>query len=403
MRAAMVRCAGAVLLAGCAAAPPAFHGADGRARSAADIDAAMAPLMAGAAVPGLALALIEDGKVVRALACGMADRDAATPLRTDSIMYGASLTKAAFAYMTMQLVDEGVLALDAPLPRLLARPLSGYPEFAELGADPRWREITPRMLLSHSSGLPNWRWINPDKKIDLKFAPGSRYVYSGEGMQLLQLVVEERSGRPLAELMQRRVFDRFGMKDSSMVWRADFAGRATQHYGAAGEPIAHTRRSRARAAGSMDTTLADYAAFFAGVLRGDGLSAASHAAMLSPQLAIVSPRQFPSHWPGSTDTNRAIGLAAGLGWVVFEAPTGRAFFKEGSDDGTGNLAFGLLDRRSGVVMLSNSSNAAQMFYPALEALLGRTCVPWFWMGYIPYDRPALRDGAAAPVVTPGCR
>jgi hypothetical protein len=138
------------------------------------------------------------------------------------------------------------------------------------------------------------------------------------------------------------------------------------------------------------------------VLRGDGLSAASHMAMLSPQLAIVSPRQFPSHWPGETDANRAIALSAGLGWAVFDGPMGRTFFKEGSDDGTNNLAFGLVRQRSGVVMLSNSSNAPRMFYPALDALLGNTCVPWFWMGYAPYDRPELLGNGVAPVVTPGC-
>ncbi len=407
MHRAAIILASALLLCACAAAPPAFQAPafrapDGQARSYAAIDADMARLMAAAAVPGLALALIEDGKVVYQRAYGLADRDAAVALRTDTIMYGASLTKAAFAYMTMQLVDEGVLDLDTPLPRLLARPLPDYPGFADLAGDARWRDVTARMLLSHSSGLLNWRWINADKKLDFKYPPGSRYVYSGEGIQVLQLVVEERSGRPLAELMQRRVFDRFGMKDTSMVWRADFAGRATVHYGAAGEVIAHDKRSRARAAGSMDTTLADYAAFFAGVLRGDGLSAASHTAMLSPQLAIVSPRQFPSHWPGETDANRAIALSAGLGWPVFDGPMGRTFFKEGSDDGTNNLAFGLLRQRRGVVMLSNSSNAKRLFYPALDALLGNTCVPWFWMGYAPYDRPELAPNGVAPVVTPGC-
>jgi CubicO group peptidase (beta-lactamase class C family) len=392
----------AVTAGGCATVAPAFHAPDGAVRPFAAIDAAMLRLMESAAVPGLALALIEDGKVVYQRAYGQADRAGAVPLRTDSVMYGASLTKAAFAYMVMQLVDEGVIDLDAALPRQLRKPLPDYPDFADLGADPRWRDVTPRMLLSHSSGLLNWRWINPDRKLDFKFAPGSRYVYSGEGIQLLQLVVEERSGRPLAELMQARVFDRFGMKDTSLVWRADFAGRTTVHYGSGGEAIAHARRSRARAAGSMDTTLADAAALFAGVLRGDGLSAKAHAAMLSPQLAIVSPRQFPSHWPGATDANRGIGLSAGLGWPVFQSTLGPAFFKEGSDDGTNNLAFGLVRQRSGVVMLSNSSNAQRMFYPALDALLGPTCVPWFWMGYIPYDRPALRADGTAPVITAGC-
>lgn len=80
-----------------------------------------------------------------------------------------------------------------------------------------------------------------------------------------------------------------------------------------------------------------------------------------------------------------------------------AFFKEGNDDGTNNFAFGLVRQRSGVLMLSNSSNAQRMFFPALEALLGRTCLPWFWMGYISCDQPSLlADAGAAPVVTPGC-
>jgi CubicO group peptidase (beta-lactamase class C family) len=374
------------------------------ARPATAFDAEVERLMQAAGVPGLALAVIEDGKVVRQQAYGLADVAAATPMRTDTIMYGASLTKAAFAYMVMQLVDEGVLDLDAPLPRQLAKPLPDYPDFADLKDDPRWRLLTPRMLLTHSSGLLNWRWINDDRKLDFKFDPGSRYVYSGEGIQLLQLVVEERSGRKTAELMQQRVFDRFGMKDSSMVWRSDFEGRATLHYDGAGKVIAHRKRGTARAAGSMDTTVADYARFLAGVLRGEGLSAGAHRAMLSPQLDIVSPRQFPSHWPGVTEANRARRLAIGLGWPVFESTLGPAFFKEGSDDGTNNLALGFLARRSGIVILSNSSNTTKLFLPLVEAVYGPTCLPWFWMGYIPWDRPELMGNAVRDqvVTSPGC-
>jgi CubicO group peptidase (beta-lactamase class C family) len=178
--------------------------------------------MAAARVPGLALALVDQGEVVFEHAYGSADRDAGVALRTDTVMYAASLTKAAFAYLVMLLVDAGVLTLDAPITTLLAKPLPDYSEFADLAGDPRWQRLTPRMLLSHSSGLVNWRWINDDKRLDFKFDPGTRFAYSGEGIQVLQLVVEERTGTPLAELMQRRVFDRFGMNDTSMVWRRDF-------------------------------------------------------------------------------------------------------------------------------------------------------------------------------------
>lgn len=159
-------------------------------------------------------------------------------------------------------------------------------------------------------------------------------------MQILQIVVEERTGTPLQTLMRQRVFERFGMRNTSMVWRDDFAGRETTHYGADGAAIVHQRRSRARAAGSMDTTLDDYASFMAGVLRGEGISARARAEMLSPQLAIVSPQQFPSHWPGETAAYRGIGLSIGLGWPLYNSPLGPAFFKEGNDDGTNNFALG---------------------------------------------------------------
>jgi len=369
------------------------------------LDVQLEALMAEAQVPGLAVALIRDGSVVFSKAYGLADRERGERLTSDTVMAGASLTKAAFAYLVLQLVDEGVINLDRPLPQQLRLPLHLYEDYADLADDPRWREITPRMLLSHSSGLLNWRWINPDRKLTLNFRPGQRYVYSGEGIQLLQLIVEERTREPLAALMQKRVFDRFGMVNTSLVWRDDFASHAANTYAVDGTPRGHAQRREARAAGSMDTTLNDYAAFLAGVLRGDGLSATSKQQMLSAQIAIISPQQFPSHWPGETTVNRGIALSAGLGWVVYQSPRGQAFFKEGSDEGTNNFALGFASSGDGVLMLSNSGNADKLFHEAAELLLGPpvTCLPWFWMGYIPLDRPALRrPGARDKPLGPSC-
>ncbi|MGV7210194.1 serine hydrolase [Oxalobacteraceae bacterium A2-2] len=370
----------------------------------AGIDADFTRLMAAAKVPGLALAVIDRGQVVYRHAYGYADVANAVPLRTDTIMYGASLTKAAFAYMVMQLVDEKVLDLDLPLPAQLKRPLPEYANFGDLKDDERWKQLTPRMLMSHTSGLLNFRAINDNGKLDFKYDPGTRYVYSGEGLNILQVVIEERTGQTLTQLMQQRVFDRFGMRNTSMVWRPDFASHVVTHYGEHGEAIKHNQRSRPRAAGSMDTTLDDYAAFLAGVLRGEGLSPASRRQMLSPQFAIVSPQQFPSHWPGQTDLWRNIDLNIGLGWVLYRSPYGPAFFKEGADDGTHNLALAFEQRQSAILMLSNSSNGKRMFYPAVQRVFGHTCLPWFWMGYIPYDRPDLMglEARERPVLDAGC-
>jgi CubicO group peptidase (beta-lactamase class C family) len=384
----------ALSLVACATAPPAP-----RSLSSPEIDARVEGLMRRAEVPGLALALIRDGRIVHERAYGLADVEKRRPLATDTVMYGASLTKAAFAYMTLQLVEEGVIDLDAPLTSLLAKPLPEYAEFADLAADPRWQRFTPRMLLSHSSGLLNWRFINDDEKLDIKYEPGSRYVYSGEGIQVMQLVVEERTGLPTSELMQERVFDPFGMKNTSMSWRADFEGRTSNGYDAEGRDLGHRKRSRARAAGSMDTTLSDYTRFVLAVLRENRAGRRAVAEMLRPQLAIVSPQQFPSHFPGETGVNAGIGLAAGLGWVVYRSPFGPAAFKEGNDEGTNNLVLLFPTLGTAIVMLSNSSRADRIFFPIVESLIGRTCLPWFWMNYIPYDRSELRTPTArsAPI------
>ncbi len=370
---------------------------------ARQVDSRVTSLMRAANVPGLALVLIHEGQVVYRRAYGYADMGSGRPLATDSVMPGASLTKAAFAHLVLQLVDDKLIDLDSPLPQQLKKPLPDYPEFADLAADARWRQFTPRMLLSHSSGLLNWRWINDDRKLDIKYAPGSRYVYSGEGIQVLQLLVEERTGQPLERLMQQRVFDRFNMRSTSMVWRADFEGREVPGYDEHGKTVPHSRRTRARAAGSMDTTPTDYGLFLAAVLRGEGLSPASQQAMLSPQMAIVSPQQFPSHFPGETQVNASIGLAAGLGWVTYQSPLGPAFFKEGNDNGTQNFALGFSGSRDGIVLLSNSGRGDRIFFPLVESLFGRTCLPWFWMGYIPYTQEALRKPEARDNPVPACR
>lgn len=380
----------AVLLA-CAAVPPP---APAPAAPQTALDEAVAGLMAQARVTGLSLALIRDAQVVELKSYGLADAGSGRALQTDALMYGASLTKPAFAHLVLQLVDEGLFGLDQPIAELLPRPLPELPEFADLAADPRWQRLTLRMLLSHSSGLLNWRWINDDKKLDFKFEPGSRYVYSGEGLQIAQAVVEARSGEPLAALMQRRVFDRFGMVDSSMVWRDELAPRAAMGHRKDGTVLGHRRFGRARAAGSMHTSLPDYARFLAAVLRGEGLSAASQQQMLGAQIAIVSPQQFPSHFGGETEVNRPIDLAAGLGWIRYRSPRGPVFFKEGNDEGTNNFAIGFPAQRDGLLLLANSANADQIFYALVERLFAPSCLPWFWMGYVPHDRAELRSNTA---------
>ena len=364
----------------------AFVRADGAELTASEIDSEVTRLMAAGHVPGLGLALIADGRVAYAKAYGMADIEKARALQTDTIMYGASLTKAAFAYMVMTLVDDGIVGLDRPIFKMLPKPLPDYEGYTDLAGDLRWKKWTPRMLLSHTAGLPNWRFLEDDKKLKIIFEPGSRYAYSGEGIQVLQFALEKGLGLDVFQLMQTRVFDRFAMTRSAMKWRDDFRPNFAQTYDETGKSLGHNMRKSVRAAGSMDTTLSDFAAFLAGLQRGEGLSPAARSQMLKPQIASTAKHQFPSQTPVDTHDNESIALSYGLGWGIFNSTFGSAYFKEGHDDGTNNFALCLDRKRRCLLILSNSSNGEGIFLYLADALLGKTNLPWEWEGYAPYDK-----------------
>ncbi|MEL7538289.1 MAG: serine hydrolase domain-containing protein [Pseudomonadota bacterium] len=382
----------AALVAGCTSASDervgdvAFTRADGVALTANAIDTQVEKLMAAANVTGLAVALIGPDDVAYAKAYGFADVARDAPLATDTVMYGASLTKSTFAYAVMTLVDEGRVDLDAPIADLLPKPLSDYDKYTDLTEDPRWRSWSLRTLLSHASGLPNWRWFMPEEKLTIMFEPGTRYAYSGEGIQVAQLVLEEAYGIDVNALMQERVFDRFGMARTSMLWREDFRDNLARGYAKDGENLGHNMRQSVRAAGSMDTTLADYATFLAALQRGDGITAASKREMLRPQIRITSEAQFPTQFWKDTDANDAIELSYGLGWGLFRSRFGPAYFKEGHDDGWNNYALCLIEAERCILLLSNSSNGESIFLYLVDRLLGETGLPWRWEGYVPYDR-----------------
>ncbi len=164
---------------------------DGSSITAAEIDKSVERLMKAAHVTGLDIAILNDSQVVYVKSFGWRDREQSLPLTERTVMYGASFTKAVFAYLVMQLVQEGTLDLDKPINSYLPKPLAEYDKYKDLATDARYKTITARMLLSHTSGFPNFRWINPDKKLDIKFTPGTQYSYSGEGINLLQFAIEE--------------------------------------------------------------------------------------------------------------------------------------------------------------------------------------------------------------------
>ncbi|MFE8601777.1 serine hydrolase domain-containing protein [Archangium violaceum] len=367
---------------GCATVPT----TGGRAWTPAGLDAEVTRAMQDTGAKGLALAVIEDGQPVYVQSHGVRNA-AGEPLQPDTVMYGASLTKAVFAYMVAQLVDEGVIGLDTPIDRLLSKPLPDYTDpqledryarYSGLAGDERWRKLTPRILLTHSAGFANFGFLEPDGKLRFHFDPGSRYAYSGDGLILLQFVLEQGLGLDVGREMQRRVFDRFGMTDTSMVWRPDFADNLADGWTLEGKVEAHDERSKVRAAGSMDTTLADFARFAAAYVRGEGLTDATRAELTRPQLPIGTASQFPTPQPELPPESRHRDLASGLGVIVFDGPQGRGFLKGGHNDSTGNIWVCVEQRRRCVVLLSNDVRAEPAYPRLVKAILGETGAPWSW-------------------------
>jgi CubicO group peptidase (beta-lactamase class C family) len=343
----------------------------------AGIDATVGKSMAEVHANGMAVAVIDAGQVVHVRSFGRRN-EADEPLCNDTVMVAASLTKPVFAYLVLQLVDEGRIDLDASIARYLAQPLPSYPAWRGLAGDERWRTITPRLLLSHRSGLPNLPALEAHGTLRLHFNPGERFAYSGAGLNLLQFVLETGLGLDVNAELHRRVFERFDMRHTSLTWQEAGAANQADVYTVTGEPRPHPRRQRPAAASSMDTTPEDYARFLAGLVRGDGLSAASRAAMTAAQGPITTATQFPTFQEELPEQRRRADLAAGLGVVVFDGPQGPGFYKGGHEDFAGNAWVCLERSRRCVVLLSNDVRAEKAFPGIVAAIMGETGMPWRW-------------------------
>jgi CubicO group peptidase (beta-lactamase class C family) len=376
------------LAAGVAAAhaqQPAFTRLDGAPLTPAQIDATVTRLIEAAHVTGAGVALFHDGKIAYLKAYGMRDTEKGLPLTPDSVMTAASLTKAAFATVVMRLVQRGQLDLDKPIEEYLGKPLGEFEHYSDLKGDARTKKLTLRILLDHTTGFANFRELEDDHKLRFHYEPGTHYGYSAEGINMAQLVAEKVTGKPATELMQEELYTPLHMERTSMVWEPRFESDFANGYDEQGRSLGPERRKSARAAGSMQTTPRDYATFLGALMQGQVLSAATRAKMLSPQVRIHSAHQFPSLNTETTTANDAIELSYGTGWGLYQSPYGRAFFKEGHDEGWRNLAI-CFPNGTGLLVMTNSSNGEGIFKPLVDALLGDTRFPFEWESYTPYDK-----------------
>ncbi|HVK49664.1 MAG TPA: serine hydrolase domain-containing protein, partial [Pseudobacter sp.] len=170
---------------------------DGKPVSTQSITTRLQQLVDSVKIAGLQVAIINGNKTVWTGSFGYKDIENQQRLNDSTVMYAASLTKPVAGYIFLRLAEKGIFSLDKPVHLYLKKPIGEYPKWKDLADDTAsFNLITPRMLLSHSSGLPVLRQLYGNKT-NLIAKPGEKFYYSNEGINLLGFMIEEYTGRKL--------------------------------------------------------------------------------------------------------------------------------------------------------------------------------------------------------------
>jgi len=346
---------------------------DDRALVASDAGyLAFAHAVQEAGIPGAQL-LQGKGSEVTLYCTGLKRSDGREAVDAQTVFQAASLSKVVGAYVALRLADAGIIDLDTPLWQYWPSP--------RLKDNLPAQAITARMVLSHTSGLPNWQISPADAAIDHTplqslFAPGQAFAYSGEGFYLLQRTLEHVTGKAWEQLAREQAFAPLGMASSHYLATPRFNSHKAYGHHADGTLERERVFAWENTAWTLSTTASDYHRFVQHALfEGQGLKAITHAALLAPASDAIDPRASTA-----ADTRIAWGLGVGL-----QNDAGRRIVWHWGDN-PGFKAFFALDRDSGqhVVLLTNSQNGPLAYRPLLQQLMG------------PGDYPALEWINAQP-------
>jgi CubicO group peptidase (beta-lactamase class C family) len=316
------------------------------ARKIPELDHLIRSAMAREDIPGLAIAVVHDDRVVWNEGYGVANSFTGRTLLADTPFEAASLGKPVTAYAALKLVEEGRLDLQ--------RPLSSYLTKQFLAPSPYRDEITARHVLTHTSGLSN----NIMETVhEIAFQPGTRFQYSGVGFMYLQRAIEGITHQPFNDFMTQTVFAQLGMGSTSYFLSFGDGRIARGHLYPLGfaMPMPFGPRPQPNAATLLCSTASDLAKFAAELMNPRFIDKDLVAQMLTDQ---VQGRigEDPVSW--------------GLGVGLAHTSRGTCFWQWGSTSYFKSYLLGCPDAKMAVVVLTNSSRGGMVTRDLATKALG---------------------------------
>lgn len=295
-------------------------------------------------IPALGLGIIEDGKLKQIKVFGQIKENNSAPYNT--IFNVASLTKPITSMVALHLVSLGKWNLDEPVYKYWTDP--------DIVNDPRNKKLTTRIILSHQTGFPNWRYMKENKKLSFDFEPGTKFQYSGEGFEYLRKAIENKFKKPIEQLAKDLIFQPLKMTDTNYIWDTDTdKSRFAIGYDKNEKPYETEENKQANGADDLHTTIEDYGNFLANILDGGNLNKDVYLEMIKKQVQTGKSKYF------------------GLGFVIYDLGNGEyAVSHGGSDEGTFCLTVILPKTKQGILIFTNSDNGYKVFDKLLPQYLG---------------------------------
>ena len=320
--------------------------------------------MEQANVPGLALTLIQDAEIAWNGAFGARDSASGEPVTPDTLFEAASLSKPVFAYAALKLCETGALDLDAPLADYVPDPY--------LPDEVRCELVTMRHVLSHTTGLPNWR--PKGKPLRMHFAPGERFSYSGEGYGYLYAVVEHVIGQAPVDHVRANLLEPLGMEHSRFVWTGQEGLLIALPHDENGEPKKKGLWPNMNVAAGLHCTSADFGRFMAAVMRPRAgnpshLGADMTRDMLTSQVQVNDSAPWHKDWP-RPEIKLDDRVGWGLGWGLQRTTRGPSFWHWGDNGRYRAFAVGFPESGFGVVVMTNGEKGQQVISRILRQAIG---------------------------------